>query len=416
MVRFKQLSKLRLVEPPMSNTKSDTNSSSKPSYKRLSKPLAVLFLVVATELIGFGLFIPVLPQIVTRFNVSGWMIGILLSAYSLAQFIAAPYLGSLSDRIGRKPVLIASKLGTVLAYCILAATHSYGWFLIARLIDGFTGGNISVARAYVADVTTPETRSRGMAVIGIAFGLGFLLGPALGGFLFQSESYVIPALVCAGLSGIATLFTVLFLEEPSHKTVTERRFSFRLFKEVLSMPVVGLFCGMQLLYMIVFSGFETTFSLFSWQTFQFSEHQNSLLFFYIGILALFVQGYLSRKSFKKLALVISTGLGLVGIGFFAMGFVTQLSFLLGILVIFSIGIGLVNVFLPTLISVNAPSDSQGKIMGVYESLGSLARVIGPLIPYGLSFDHFSVVYRVYAVVVLLLAVAAIQYNSKSISA
>ena len=141
----------------------------------LKRPFSILFLIVATELIGFGLIIPVLPQLALQFNVSTILIGVLMGAYSFAQFIASPILGTLSDRYGRKIILIISKLGTALAYVIMAKSQSYEWFLAARLLDGFTGGNIAVARAYIADITTAENRAKGMAVIGISFGIGFLL-------------------------------------------------------------------------------------------------------------------------------------------------------------------------------------------------------------------------------------------------
>ena len=134
---------------------------------------------------------------------------------------ANPILGSLSDKFGRRPVLILSKLGTMLAYIILANAFTYWVFLFSRLLDGFTGGNISVARAYVADVTEPKDRARGMAIIGMAFGTGFILGPALGGILFSMfDTHTIPCYFAAGLSAIAVIFTVLFLEEPTKKIHT----------------------------------------------------------------------------------------------------------------------------------------------------------------------------------------------------
>ncbi|MEK7299169.1 MAG: MFS transporter [Candidatus Margulisiibacteriota bacterium] len=143
--------------------------------------LFTLFWVVATELIGFGLIIPVLPQIAARYQPNPYLLGFLLASYSLCQFFSAPILGRLSDKYGRKPVLLVSKMGTCISYLIFAFSGTYWLILLSRMLDGFTGGNISVARAYVADVTTDEHRSRGMAVIGMAFGFGFLLGPAMGG-------------------------------------------------------------------------------------------------------------------------------------------------------------------------------------------------------------------------------------------
>ena len=149
-----------------------------------NKPLFILFFVVFTELIGFGIIIPVLPQLAKTYQLNYFSLGVLMAAFSFAQFIAAPFLGHLSDKFGRKPVLIFSKAGTMLAYCILAYAQTYWVFLFARLLDGFTGGNIAVARAYVCDVTLHKDRAKGMAIIGIAFGLGFIVGPAISGFFY----------------------------------------------------------------------------------------------------------------------------------------------------------------------------------------------------------------------------------------
>ena len=183
------------------------------------KALLTIFAVVATELIGFGLIIPVLPLIATKFQTSGLLLGFLMASYSIAQFIAAPILGKLSDKYGRKNILIISKFGTVISYIILAFANNYGLFLVSRLLDGFTGGNIAVARAYIADVTTEEDRPKGMAVIGISFGVGFILGPALGGLLFGiGASHFIPALAAGSLSLIAMILTIIILKEPKKHT------------------------------------------------------------------------------------------------------------------------------------------------------------------------------------------------------
>jgi DHA1 family tetracycline resistance protein-like MFS transporter len=204
--------------------------------------LGILFLVVATELIGFGLIIPVLPQIAISFEADPTLLGVLMAAYSFAQFIAAPLLGALSDKYGRKPLLVISKLGTVFAYILLALSQSYVLFLIARLLDGFTGGNISVARAYVADVTSAENRSKGMAVIGIAFGTGFVLGPALGGFLFrEGGGHFVPALVAGSLSLIAAILTILFLKEPEKRQES---------KSAASQLVSGISCDIFVRYWV----------------------------------------------------------------------------------------------------------------------------------------------------------------------
>ena len=351
--------------------------------KERKRALSILFLVVATELIGFGLIIPVLPQIAFGMAKSPFYIGILMAAYSAAQFISAPLLGSLSDKYGRKPILVISKLGTVLGYVVLALSSSYWLFLLSRLIDGFTGGNISVARAYVADVTPPEDRSKGMAVIGIAFGLGFILGPALGGLLYSpGHSYHLAAVVAGSLSLIAAILTMLFLKEPEVRRSTRSASALLRegFKAVLSWPVFSV-CLVYMVYMIVFSGFETTFSMFTHHLFGLSVRQNSLMFMYAGVLGFIIQGSIMRKRVVALKAVTMAGLAFACLAFFLMSGAHTLIELLATVGILALGIGLVNSFLPSLVSIQSDSSVQGAVMGFYEGIGSMSRILGPLIAY-----------------------------------
>lgn len=376
----------------------------------LKKPLLTLFLVVATELIGFGLIIPILPQLASQFAVKPIYIGFLMASYSLAQFIAAPILGGLSDKYGRKPILIMSKIGSCVGYIMLAFSHSYVWFLAARLLDGFSGGNISAARAYVADVTTPENRPKGMAVIGIAFGTGFILGPALGGFFYGlGQGHMPAALVAASLSFIALLFTIFLLKEPPHRSHSEPR-SWQSFASVLKMPVIRYLFLIQLAYMIVFAGFETTFSVFTHRVFGFDPKQNSMLFMYSGILGLLVQGFISRKSSKSITGMVVTGFVVTAISFALLSQLTSFYGLLATLAAFSIGIGIVNTYLPSLVSVSVKGNNEGKSMGVYESIGSMGRILGPAIAYLTIFSSLEQLYLVYAVILALGAMSFLWFK------
>ena len=353
-----------------------------------------LFLVVATELIGFGLIIPILPQLAAQFESSGLLLGFLMASYSIAQFISAPILGKLSDRYGRKPVLMFSKLGTVLAYIILAFAQSYSLFLVSRIIDGFTGGNIAVARAYVSDITTKKDRPKGMALIGISFGVGFILGPALGGLLYGLESgHMIPALVAGSLSFLAFLFTVFLLEEPTRKKEMGSPVKFlQALPQVAKSPAVLIICGVQMMYLILFSGFETTFSIFTHRLFQFSIQDNSLLFFYIGFLALIFQGYLSRKASSKIKSVTLFGLVVLSASYILLGINNTTTGLYIVLIFMSMGISIVNTYLPSLLTLNSDERSTGLVMGVYDSLGSLGRIIGPLVVYTTLFTALPLLY------------------------
>lgn len=344
-----------------------------------------LFLVVATELIGFGLIIPILPQLGLRLQVNHVWLGVLMAAYSAAQFIAAPILGSLSDRYGRKPILLLSKFGTLIGYGVLAVSNSYGLFLLSRLIDGFTGGNISVARAYVSDITTPENRHKGMALIGIAFGVGFTLGPALGGLLYGiGNGQWVPAMAAAGFSAIALVMTYFFLEEPKERRAssTPQHTLFANLKFIKG-RFVALILLIQLLYMVIFSGFETTFAVFTNYVFSFTEKQNSLLFVFAGIMTMLVQGVITRRTFSNPKTMLLMGISFTSVAFALLASTQSITLLLVGLAALSLGMGLVGAYLPSLLSTHVNSNIQGGAMGIYEGIGSLSRVIGPIATFGL---------------------------------
>jgi len=375
------------------------------------KALAILFLVVVTELIGFGLIIPVLPQLGLQFSLNYIWLGVLMAAYSAAQFVAAPVLGSLSDRFGRKPILVLSKIGTIIGYLILAMSNSYGLFLLSRLIDGFTGGNISVARAYVADVTTPEDRPRGMAVIGVAFGLGFTLGPAIGGFLFAyPNGQFLAAMVSAGFSLVALIFTVLFLEEPSarQKSIAPQQHFFRSLRGVWE-KWIGVILVVQWLYMMIFSGFETSFSVFTKQIFLFDARQNSWLFVFIGVFSIFVQGFITRRKWKSPRRMLLFGVACVASAFGLLAGTQHLLVLLLALAMLALGIGLIGAFLPSILSMIVDKDRQGVVMGVYEGIGSLSRVLGPLVVFGLFTFGVSASYFVFSSIMAVLGIGLLLW-------
>jgi MFS transporter, DHA1 family, tetracycline resistance protein len=353
------------------------------------RPYIIIFLLVATELIGFGLIIPILPQIANKFTSSGFLLGFLLSSYSLAQFVAAPYLGHLSDRVGRKPVLIASKIGTILSYILLANSATFTLILLSRLLDGFTGGNIAVARAYLADITSKEHRSKAMAVIGVAFGTGFIFGPAIGGFCYSvSQNFALAGYIGAFLSLISLCITWIYLKEPENKKLKQ---STPILKNI---HLISPFCWVLLLIsamsMIVFSGFETSFSLYTFYKFGFSEEQNSYLFLVIGVLAFFIQGSFTRFSIQPIQRAVSVALVSLGTGLCLSNYFNAPYLSLGILGLLLFGIAILNTHLPAEISTQ--NEQRGFIMGVYESINSVARIIGPLIIYSAVYRHFNIIY------------------------
>jgi DHA1 family tetracycline resistance protein-like MFS transporter len=365
----------------------------------------ILFLIVATELIGFGLIIPILPQIASRFEQTPLKIGMLLAAYSAAQFIAAPLLGALSDRFGRKPILLISKLGTVLSYVLLAMAGSYWLIFVSRLMDGFTGGNISAAKAYAADITTPEERPKGMAVIGMAFGTGFILGPALGGLLYGvgNHGHSVAAIVAGSLSLLAFFLTLFFLKEPE-KRHESAHYSFRETLTMFKHRGIATICLVQVGFMVLFSSFESTFSLFTAQGFGFDERQNSFLFLYVGVLALFIQGGLTRRAPKNLVFTTLLGLVAAALGFLGMHGAGSLPFLLTALAILSLGVGFVNSYLPSLLTTISPEGNRGAVIGIYEGIGSLSRIIGPFFGYWALTTPLDHGYGYFAVILGFLAI------------
>jgi len=362
------------------------------------KDLVTIFILVATELIGFGLIIPILPQISKQFSSSGLWIGCLLSSYSFAQFIAAPILGQLSDHYGRKPILILSKLGTIASYILLANASTYFWLLASRLLDGFTGGNIAVARAYLSDITDKEHRSKAMAIIGVAFGTGFIIGPAIGGICYKlANNFSIAGYIGALLSFFSLLITQLALKEPSKKlkaTPVQSTDS----QAKLSGSSIIILC-VSFIGMIIFSGFETSFSVYTEHKFGFNESQNSLMFFMIGIAAFIIQGSFTKISISPIQKAITIGLGAIGVGLILTNIIKAPIPSLASLCFLLFGISILNTHLPA--ELSSLSKQKGLILGTYESVSSMARILGPLLIFTTLFKKLSIIYVVLGVFALI---------------
>ena len=369
---------------------------------KLKRTFLILFLIVATELIGFGLIIPVLPVLASNYDISHSFLGFLMASFSIAQFIASPILGALSDKFGRKPILIISKLGTVFSYIILAYANNYMLFLVARLLDGFTGGNIAVARAFVSDVTDEKSRSKGMAIIGISFGVGFILGPIMGAFLYKGmNGQLITSFVAGGLSFLAMLFTIFLLDEPkSHKPIISIVENLKKGISEFKKGYVLFVFIIYFLYMVIFSGFETTFSMYLKYVFSMNLNQIMWMFVFSGIVGLIVQGYISRKSTLRFRLFIATGILFLSISFFGLALFDTFYMLLLFLSFLSISISVIVVFMPSLLSSLVSSDRLGVAMGLYEGVGSLGRIIGPLIAFILPLSEIKFQYTLYGLVLL----------------
>lgn len=346
------------------------------------KALFTIFMIVLTDIIGFGIIIPLLPSISENLNITGLALGFFTASYGIAQFFSSPVLGYLSDRYGRKPILVFSKAGTVLAYLMLAFSRNYALLILSRLIDGFTGGNIPAARAYIADVTTRDNRARGMAIIGIAFSLGFIVGPAIGGIFYSiGGSQTLPALIGAGLSLFSLILTQIFLDEShrSSRPVIHVPFSLKNFFRIFKNPVIRQILLAVLVGITIVSGIHTTLPFFTTQVFGFSTTGNSTMLVYLGILGLLVQGVIIRRIHASHRLMTDLGIILATIGVLLVALAPNSIFLYFDLIFYSAGTGLAQVFLPALLSTASDTDPEGEVMGAFEGVSSLARVIGPAI-------------------------------------
>jgi DHA1 family tetracycline resistance protein-like MFS transporter len=354
------------------------------------RSLVVLFLTVFVSLIGFGIIIPLLPFYAQTFGASPTTIGLLFASFSVAQFIAAPVLGELSDRWGRRPILIFSLLGTVLSFALLAMAHSITMLFIARIVDGLSGGNITTARAYIADVTPVEDRAKRYGLIGAAFGLGFIFGPALGA-LFAHISYTAPIWAAAAVSAIAALLAFLWLPEPErHVSEGEVPPWWRALGDLMSRPGLRSILVVDLGYWFTFSVYQTTFALFGQRRFGWdAPHIGYVLatFAAFGVMVqVSVVGRVSRALGDRGTLV--AGLGLAALGLACAALARTVPMFIAALAPAALGMGLASPTLLSLISTSVPRGEQGLAQGAAGALESLGRTAGPV--FGNSMlQHFG---------------------------
>jgi len=366
-------------------------------------PLVVIFTTVFIDLVGFGIVIPVLPFYAegSRFNATPRTVGLLFASYSVMQLIFAPILGRLSDKHGRRPVLLISIIGTGIGFLILGFATTLWMLFVGRILDGITGGNISTAQAYIADVTTKEDRAKGMGLLGAAFGLGFVFGPAIGGILSR-WGVGVPFLFAAGLAFANALLLYFTLPEtvtPDHPARVSAAGGRGLAHLVQSLkdPRLSYVLVIYFLFIVAFSIMTTAFSLYTMFRFGYDAQHTGYLFAYVGILAVIVQGGLIGKLVKRfgeMTLVIAGAFLFAG-SLFAVPFVgPQAGGLLALLVgggLFSIGNSLSAPSLTSLASKSVGAGEQGSVLGVTQSVASLARAVGPALAAFLI--HSAIAYR-----------------------
>jgi len=352
-------------------------------------PLIVIFTTVFIDLVGFGIVIPVLPFYAegTAFNATPRTVGLLFASYSIMQLIFSPILGGLSDKHGRRPVLLLSIIGTGIGFIILGLATTVWMLFIGRILDGITGGNISTAQAYIADVTTEENRAKGMGLIGAAFGLGFIFGPAIGGILSHWGIHV-PFFFAAALcfaNAMLLFFTLpetVTADHPAKHSAAGGR-SLNHIIASLKQPKLAFVLVIYFLFIVAFSIMTTSFSLYTMFRFGYDAQHTGYLFAYVGLIAVIIQGGLIGrlvKRFGEIPLVIFGAL-CFAISLFAVPFVGPAAGGLGALLIgggvFSMGNSLATPALTSLASKSVGAAQQGVILGVTQSTASLARAVGP---------------------------------------
>jgi DHA1 family tetracycline resistance protein-like MFS transporter len=344
--------------------------------------IAIVFLIVFIDLVGFGIVIPILPLYAEEYGPSPVIFGLLMASFSIMQFVFAPILGRLSDRWGRRPVLLVSLIGSAVGYVLFGFATSLAMLFVSRIIDGISGGNISTAQAVIADITGPEDRARGMGLIGAAFGLGFILGPAIGALLVTVAPWL-PGVGAAIASLIAFLLVLTKLPETldpdAKRGARSRRFDLRSLRQAVSLPLIGLCLLMVFCTIFAFANFETTFAQFAKLRFHFTTSTIAWLFVYAGVLGAIIQGGLVGRLSKRFGegrlIVVGTILSFLALG--TLPYTQTRGTLLLTLAVLALGQGVAHPSLSSLTSKLAGADEVGGVMGIYQSMSSLARIFGP---------------------------------------
>jgi DHA1 family tetracycline resistance protein-like MFS transporter len=336
-------------------------------------------LTIFVNLVGFGIIIPLLPFYARTFGASPLVVGLLFASFSLSQLVASPFLGELSDRWGRRPVLILSLFGTVVSFVMLALAQGLTMLFAARIVDGLSGGNITTARAYIADITPEENRASAFGVIGAAFGLGFIVGPALGA-IFSVVSYTAPIWAAAALTVVAIGMAWLWLPETVHRAHAGGRLPWGSLAELMRRPELRTLFAIDFIYWAAFAVYQTTFALFGASRFGFDASHTGYLLSAFGFVGVMVQGLLVGPVVRAFGErpTLAIGLLLAAVGWGGSALTYSVPVFVAMLVPGATGIGLCNATLAALISKSAGADEQGRVQGAAGALESLGRTIGPV--------------------------------------
>ncbi len=359
----------------------------------LRSPLFLMALTIFIDFAGFGLILPLLPFWAEHLGANPTEIGLILTIYALAQFIFTPILGALSDRYGRKPIIVGSLLIEAFSFALSGLAGSLAVLLIARFIGGIGASNIGSAQAVVADVTPPEGRARGMGMIGAAIGLGFVVGPAIGGLL-SPLGPAVPFMVAMAVAMVNALLVIAFLPE-THKNRGASKTGSSAKKgpgllptglgQLLRNTTVTRLIMINLLFTMAFTAMEAVFALFSQHTFGWTAKENGYVFTYVGFVVVLMQGGLVGQLVKRFGerKLLIAGLVMLAAGLALLPWSTSLAFMLVALGILSAGNGAVTPTTSALLSLASPREAQGETLGFAQGIASLGRIVGPLVAGGM---------------------------------
>jgi MFS transporter, DHA1 family, tetracycline resistance protein len=376
--------------------------------------------VVAVDVLGMTLILPLLPFYTERLGASPTVVGALVSIYALCQLVAGPYLGRLSDRVGRRPVLLISQIGTLIGFIVLALAHQIWVIFLSRMIDGATAGNLTIAQAYISDVTKPEDRAKSFAIIGIAFGLGFMVGPGISGFL-AAQNYVYPILAAAALSATSILCTYFLLprREPVHIANEAAPgpggkrlalFEWGAYGKYFVEPEMRRLLLKWFLFSFSFSTFVSEFALFAerryfWHGHPFGVREVGYVFAFTGFLGIIMQGGMVGRLVKRFgeANLVRYGFLTSAIGYIVMGFTYRVSSLLAVTTFSSVGGSGLRPALTSMISQKADRRETGVVIGLTQSLTSIAQITAPIIAGEMISAHWLTLWAVWSGVIAAIA-------------
>jgi len=375
--------------------------------------LGVLFSVIVVDLIGFGIVVPILPFWSERFGANGLLLGLLVASHAAMQFLFSPGWGRLSDRIGRRPVMLITIAGTSISLLFLGLADSLPQIFVARLASGIFGSNISVATAYLTDVTDEANRTRWMGMIGASFAVGFTLGPPRGGLLARA-GHGVPMLVAAAMAALNFIWASIQLREPERHA--ERSVASRTGRlDVLRDPILGRLCFVYFLFSVAVTQLETTFAFLMSHRFGYDELGVGLVMLAMAV----VMGGIQGGAMKRLAerfherRLILVGLGAMAVAFFGLPLAHSVALLMLPLGVAAVGRGISQPPMLSLVSQSADAGSRGIVMGVFQSCASAARVVGPLVAGALYDQGQAFPYWLAAILLVIAALTAIKIRDPS---